>query len=508
MDESTLRIYFRRVLGVPAGASRKILRAARDRRAALWRERMLAAPAGQKQLNEQRLAITNMAFDALSDSVRFKSYYTRMQAGVETLPELDDLLEGLGDSSPKPPPPRVVEKRLAAVHERMQRTQTLIETAIRETVEAVSKRLQENTVPDSDEFYDAVYAAAMASGRQVRDDEVQSAIKSKIELDENCISELDSLITDTAEMAAHRAYDKLEAAVAASGAAEPTQPASRSVALTLSLLILVLVFGASYFALSKDPAAFFASNSPNAAAALTAADADACENEPSKKLQASEDAKVASGYGLIAHAGAAGLGGSANDVTEEGQVLYHNGITEAISGDKIKALANFEEAYKASPTLILALYNKAALLSIAGQESEAIACYSEVLRSRPSLAQAYYNRGLSHQNLASQLVTLHAADWRLQSAVELQKAIANYDKCLKINGRCAQAFYNRGFAYYCLGNFDSAYHDFEKAYSLLPMLEAANFNKIVIAAILKKPLDVLPSAPPGAPIGPVGPPWQ
>jgi hypothetical protein len=41
---------------------------------------------------------------------------------------------------------------------------------------------------------------------------------------------------------------------------------------------------------------------------------------PSQGLQASEDATIASGGGLIAPAGAAGLGGSANDVTEEGQI--------------------------------------------------------------------------------------------------------------------------------------------------------------------------------------------
>lgn len=504
MDESTLRIYFRRVLAVPAGASRKVLRAARDRRAALWREKMLAAPADQKQLCEQRLSITNMAYDALSDSVRFRAYFTRMQAGVETLPELEELLAGLGETSPKAPPQRVVEKRLAAVHERMQRTQTLIEAAIRQSVEAESKRLQEHAVPDSDEFYDAVYAAAIASGKQVKADEVAAAAKSRIELDEHCLAELDALITDTSEMAAHKAYDKLEAQVAGR---EPAQPANRSVALTLSLLILVLVFGAAYFALNKDPGSFL-SNSPNAAAALTAADVQACEEAPSQGLQASEDARIASGGGLIAPAGAAGLGGSANDITEEGQILYHDGVKEAISGDRAKALANFEQAYKASPNLILALYNKAAMLAIAGRTREAIACYSEVLKVKPNLAQAYYNRGLAHQNLASQLVALHGPSWRSESGLEWQRAIANYDKCLKINGRCAQAFYNRGFAYYCLGQFDQAFVDFEKAQNLLAMLEAAKFNKNAVAAILKKTVEPIASAPPSAPIGPVGPAWQ
>ena len=183
-------------------------------------------------------------------------------------------------------------------------------------------------------------------------------------------------------------------------------------------------------------------------------------------------------------------------------------MKEAISGDKAKALADFEHAYKLSPNLTLALYNKAALLAIAGQAKEAIVCYSEVLNARPNLAQAYYNRGLAHQDLASRMVSLRGPSWRAESGLELQKAIANYDKCLKLSGRCAQAFYNRGFAYYCLGQFEQAFFDFEKAQNLLPMLEAAKFNKNSTAAVLKKPVDPINSAPPSAPIGPVGPPWQ
>lgn len=503
MDESTLRIYLRRVLAVPAGASRKVLRSARDRRSGLWREKLLAAPASEKQLFEQRLAITNTAYDVLSDAVRFRTFYTRLEAGEEVLPELELLLAGLGESSPKPLPARVVEKRLAAVHERMQRTQTLIESAIREAVDNEAKRLQEQSVPDADEFYDAVYACGIAAGTRVKEDEIANSGKNKI-LDENCLAELDATITDTSEMAAHKAYDKLEAKVATSTAEEAT-PANRSTALALSLIILVLVFGAAYFTLSRDPSSFLAAPAP--VVTLTEAEALACESPQDAKILASPDQKIAGGAGLIATAGAAGLAGSINNDTEDGQISYHEGIQAAISGDTTQALADFDKAYQANANLKVALYNKGNLLALTGRPVEAIASYSEFLKFKPNLAQAYYNRGLAHQTLALQAVSNQSDENRRATAgQELQKAIANYNCCLKINPRCAQAYYNRGFAGYCLGQFEQALSDFEKAQSLLPILEAANFNKNAVAAQLHRPVEPIAKVPPTAPIGPVGPP--
>ncbi len=504
MDESTLRIYFRRVLAVPSGASRKVLRSARDKRAAQWREKMLAASGADKQAFEKRLAITNMAYDALSDSVRFRAYYTRLEAGEETLPELESLLEGLGESTPRPLPQRVLEKRQTAVHERMQRARTLIEGAVKQGAESEAKSLQANRIPDSDEFYDAVYAAAVAGGRRAKEEELATVTRSAAPLDDDCLAELDVLITDTAEIAAHRAYDKLEDSVAS---VEQTRPSSRGVALALSLVILGLVFGAAYWGMSRNPEAFLSNSARTSTTGLTAADAVACENSIDKSVQAAANARIASGGGLISTAGPAGLGGSANEVKEDGQVSYHEGIQAAISGDTVRALACFEEAYRLSPKLKLALYNKGSLQALSGQPKEAIASFNEALTAYPNLAQLYYNRGLAHQNLASRAVARNDASSRLEAGIELQQAINNYTATLRINERCAQAYYNRGFANYCLAHFDKAYEDFEKAAKLLPAADAAIYNKTVVATLLKRPVAALAKAPPTAPIGPVGPAW-
>lgn len=233
----------------------------------------------------------------------------------------------------------------------------------------------------------------------------------------------------------------------------------------------------------------------------------ACESAQDPKLIASRDEKVAGGAGLIATAGAAGLAGSVNNDTEDGQISYHEGIQAAISGDTNQAMADFDKAYETNPNLKVALYNKGNLLASSGKPAEAIASYSEFLKFKPNLAQAYYNRGLAHQALASQVVSNLVDPNRLATAgQELQKAIANYNCCLKLNARCAQAYYNRGFAEYCLGRHELSLADFEKAHSLLPMLEAANFNKNAVAALLHKPFEPIGKIPPAAPIGPVGPP--
>jgi hypothetical protein len=87
------------VLDVPAGASRKVLRSARDKRATRFRDKLIGAVGADREILERRLTITNLAYDCLSDAVRFKAYFTRLSAGEETLPDLDELLASLGEPS-------------------------------------------------------------------------------------------------------------------------------------------------------------------------------------------------------------------------------------------------------------------------------------------------------------------------------------------------------------------------------------------------------------------------
>ena len=146
LDESSLRSYFRKILGVQPGASRSALRSARDKRAQRWRT--LISPANatgaysdanpaagevdvaasliepnspEQQLAEQRLAMTNTAYDCLSNAEKFREFQIRLGAGEAELPDLDETLSALGENHVKPIAPRVLAKRQALMQEKMER---------------------------------------------------------------------------------------------------------------------------------------------------------------------------------------------------------------------------------------------------------------------------------------------------------------------------------------------------------------------------------------------------
>lgn len=511
MDESSLRVYFRRALDVPPGASRKTLRSARDRRASRFRDKLVGANGAEQETLERRLAVTNLAFDCLSDAVRFKTFYTRLANGDETLPDLDELLASLGEA-PKPLPPRVAEKRQAALAERMQRAQAVIESSVREAAEAEARRLQEGGVPDADLFYESVYAAALKAGQTALAEEKKSFEQAKLDFDDSCGEELNALAVDTAEVSAHRAYDKLEAAVAAK--VEPNL-ANRGVAFLLCVVLGVFIVGGAIYSVQRNPESYLApSTGTNAAAqpGITALDATACEETIDPALTISNDRNVASASGLIELAGPAGIAGSATDVTKQGEVQYQSGVQAAMAGQNEKAIAEFEQAYSLSSSLVLALYNKAVIQTQTGAGTNAVYNYSQVLSHRPDLAQAYYNRGYCHQLTgAAMIVGLPpqapvTSDAALAASRELQQAVNNYNLCIKADSHCAQAFYNRGLSNYRLGKLEAAYADFVQSFSLMSLVDAADFNAAVVAAALKQPYTRKTTGTPHAPIGPAGPP--
>jgi tetratricopeptide (TPR) repeat protein len=509
MDESSLRVYFRRVLDVPAGASRKVLRSARDKRATRFRDKLIGAVGADREILERRLTITNLAYDCLSDAVRFKAYFTRLSAGEETLPDLDELLASLGEPS-RPLPPRLLEKRQAALAERMQRAHAVIETAVREAAEAEAKRLQASGVPDADLFYESVYSAALKAGQDTLAEEAGAFAQSKLDFDDGCREELSALAVDTAEVAAHRAYDKLEDSVAAK--VEPNL-GNRGVALVLCIVLGFFIIGGAIYSVQRSPESYLAPSATQApVVGITADEAKAAEEIVNPSLTISADRNIASGAGLIDVAGPAGIAGSATDLTKQGEVQYQAGVQAAMAGNNDKAIAEFEQSYSLSSSLVLALYNKAVIQTQTGAGTSAVFNYGQVLSHRPDLAQAYYNRAYSHQITASAMIKGFApglpvnSPEALAAARELQLAINNYNLCVKADSHCAQALYNRGLAYYRLGNLEQAYDDFVQAYGLMSLVDAADFNASVVAPALKKTYTRKAAGSPAAPVGPAGPP--
>jgi tetratricopeptide (TPR) repeat protein len=294
LDESSLRSYFRKVLGVQPGASRKEIRQSRDKRAQRWRMMLPQAgveifstdETGRQKLAESRLAITNIAYDSLTNADKFREAQSRIDAGELTLPDLDEMMLVLGESNIKPPAPRVLAKRQALLQEKMERIVTLVTEAVQSAGHDQALKMMQGKLPDADRFYDAVYKAARDAGSEVCRSEIAALAKDKLELDETFQSEVESVIVDQAEMVAHKEYDRLEEKAASTVTKASTTP--RVVAGMLSLVIMGLVVSVCFYGATSQPTATptVANGSKNLAVAPNLDAATAPVHVPADSIQA------------------------------------------------------------------------------------------------------------------------------------------------------------------------------------------------------------------------------
>jgi tetratricopeptide (TPR) repeat protein len=83
-----------------------------------------------------------------------------------------------------------------------------------------------------------------------------------------------------------------------------------------------------------------------------------------------------------------------------------------------------------------------------GQPDRALADFNKALELNPRLAEAYSNRG-----------------WAYFEKGQYDQAIADCDKALELNPRLAEAYNNRAIAYYLKKDYDKAWEDVHKAQS-------------------------------------------
>jgi tetratricopeptide (TPR) repeat protein len=81
-----------------------------------------------------------------------------------------------------------------------------------------------------------------------------------------------------------------------------------------------------------------------------------------------------------------------------------------------------------------------------GKLKEAIAEYDKVIKSHPKLAEAYFNRGNAYYDLG-----------------ENQQAVRDYGQAIRLNPKDAEAYYNRGNAYRRLKQENAALNDYSAA---------------------------------------------
>jgi tetratricopeptide (TPR) repeat protein len=124
-----------------------------------------------------------------------------------------------------------------------------------------------------------------------------------------------------------------------------------------------------------------------------------------------------------------------------------------------------------------------------GQLDRAIADYDKAIKLDPDVAMAYYNRGETYGKKG-----------------ELDRAIADYDKAIALDPNDADAYNNRGLIYARKGEGDPAIADYDKAIKLDPNIAAAYRNRALVfyfgegevdqaIADFRKVLEINPSDP-------------
>ena len=69
---------------------------------------------------------------------------------------------------------------------------------------------------------------------------------------------------------------------------------------------------------------------------------------------------------------------------------------------------------------------------------------------------------------------------------QYERAIQDYNKAIQLNPNYAEAYNNRGWAYYCLKQYGKALKDFEKALELNPNFTLAKNNREVCLKAMGK----------------------
>jgi Flp pilus assembly protein TadD len=125
-------------------------------------------------------------------------------------------------------------------------------------------------------------------------------------------------------------------------------------------------------------------------------------------------------------------------------------------GDNERAIADFSEAIKITPTdSYLFLARAAALVKLARHE-EALLDREEAVRLQPRLAEAYLARGGSYHQIG-----LH------------EKGLEDRTKAIELNPNLPEAWFARGSAYYLLGDYTKAHSDIAQALRLRPDYQEA-----------------------------------
>jgi tetratricopeptide (TPR) repeat protein len=558
IDESTLRTQLRSILDVPAGASRRQLRRARDREVQLCRDDMLASDPKLNALAKKRLAELDRAFEYLTEPKKFRDFHelvndkitlgtlepgslaasiarregfdNKSNAG-ETAEVLEVSSEGAHTSLAEErevlkelrrkrleKAPKVGHKRLKALENLIKDTNTQIEQGANTAAKAKASELIARGYTNSDDFFETVYTAALEATQATRDRAIKTIEEKDLPVDEKLLDEWEAAVLDKSEEAAEREYNLLEGTMASQKSSTPGGPKlffKIAVTLVTIAAALVVYCNINVAVTTNRPDALGQQIQDAGGGAVGVGDLYSVLKQLPSQLSANP--AIATAEGMISNAGTAGPAGSAMSMAIDGAVDYTAGCSALTKGDFNVAIGNFNNSIAKNKNIFQYPYNRAMGWLALGHYQAAITDFDAAISLRTDLMQARYNKGviflLGGADYASRAnSTANAKDkaaMKRQAVINLRAAIAEFSSVSSKMPDLAQPFYNRALARYRLGDLRGAVSDFEAALKRDAKLSAAKFNleiaKAAQAAPDKKP--VLPAGTtPSAPVGPQGPP--
>ena len=128
-------------------------------------------------------------------------------------------------------------------------------------------------------------------------------------------------------------------------------------------------------------------------------------------------------------------------------------------GKTAEAIDIYNRAIRLNPNLAESYYNRGNAYADLGQYQKAIADHNQAIRLNPKNADVYNNRGTIYEELG-----------------QYQKAIEDYDKAIRLKPGYI-TYFNRGNSYSRIGQYQRAVEDFSQAISMKPDFADAYSNR-------------------------------
>ena len=140
--------------------------------------------------------------------------------------------------------------------------------------------------------------------------------------------------------------------------------------------------------------------------------------------------------------------------------VFSRAISAYSSGKLVEAEQLCQQVINTKPAPFDALHLLAVVQSRLGKKDKALASYDRALKVQPTSAEALFNRG-----------------WTLHELKRFAEALASYDRALKVRPDLAEVFCNRGLTLHELKRFEEALASYDRALKVRPDYAEALCNR-------------------------------